>query len=71
MGLRDLIRVLKAGAQQCISKPITCRFPPETPLSKQFRGRHIFYPGKCTHCGSEEMEQLVSTSYSIKKLYLY
>lgn len=51
MGLRDLIRVLKAGAQQCISKPITCRFPPETPLSKQFRGRHIFYPGKCTHCG--------------------
>ncbi len=50
MTLKDFIRGLKAGVEQSISKPITYRFPPETPLSEQFRGRHILFPEKCIHC---------------------
>jgi NADH-quinone oxidoreductase subunit D len=51
MVLTDLLRVLKAGVEQFVSKPMTYRFPPETPLSEQFRGRHILDPEKCIHCG--------------------
>ncbi|MFO7742486.1 MAG: NADH-quinone oxidoreductase subunit D [Anaerolineae bacterium] len=51
MVLTDLIKVLKAGAEQSITKPITYRFPPESPLSEAFRGRHILDPAKCIHCG--------------------
>jgi len=50
MALTDFIRGLKAVAEQSISKPITYKFPPDTPLSEQFRGRHILFPEKCIHC---------------------
>lgn len=50
MALRDLFDQLKATVELLVSKPMTYRFPPETPLSEQFRGRHILYPDKCIHC---------------------
>lgn len=49
--MRDTIRLLIASAVQAISKPITYRFPPETPVSKHYRGRHLLDMGTCIHCG--------------------
>ena len=47
-----MINAWKTGLKQLIKKPITYKFPPETPLSKKFRGRHIFSPEKCISCGT-------------------
>ncbi|RJS80524.1 NADH-quinone oxidoreductase subunit D [Candidatus Bathyarchaeota archaeon] len=49
--IREALKSLKSGFQLLKSKPITYNFPPETPLAKEFRGRHIFDPTKCRSCG--------------------
>jgi len=49
--MKGVINVLKIGLKLFVSKPITYRFPPETPLTKDFRGRHILNLQKCRSCG--------------------
>ena len=48
--VKDTAKALKTGFKLFFSKPITCRFPPETLLTKESRGRHVFNPRKCTSC---------------------
>lgn len=50
-GIKGIIKALKTGLKLLSSKPITYRFPPETGLTKEFRGRHILNPEKCVGCG--------------------
>ena len=42
---------MKTGLELFISKPITYVFPPETPLTMEFRGRHVLDLEKCRSCG--------------------
>jgi len=49
--ITNFIRSIKSGIKLLASKPITYDFPPETPLSEGFRGRHLFDPQKCRSCG--------------------
>ncbi|RLI20928.1 hypothetical protein DRO47_04335, partial [Candidatus Bathyarchaeota archaeon] len=49
--ITNFIRSIKSGIKLLASKPITYNFPPETPLSEGFRGRHLFDPQKCRSCG--------------------
>ena len=49
---RRVFNIFKTGIKLFIKKPITFKFPPEAPLSKKFRGRHIFLPEKCMSCGA-------------------
>ncbi len=49
--IKRAFNILKTGIKLFIKKPITFKFPPESPISKKFRGRHIFHPEKCTSCG--------------------
>lgn len=50
--IKRVFNILKAGAKLFIKKPITFKFPPESPISKKYRGRHIFHPEKCISCGT-------------------
>jgi len=49
--MKEGVNALKTGLKLFTSKPITYRFPPETPLTEGFRGRHIFNLKKCRTCG--------------------
>jgi len=42
---------VKTGLELFISKLITYMFPPETPLTMEFRGRHVLDLEKCRGCG--------------------
>ncbi len=50
--IKRIFNILKAGVKLFIKKPITFKFPPESPISKKYRGRHIFHPEKCISCGT-------------------
>jgi NADH-quinone oxidoreductase subunit D len=49
--MKGVIKALKTGFKLFISKPVTYRFPPQTPLTREFRGRHILNLEKCESCG--------------------
>lgn len=49
--MEEVVNALKTGLKLFTSKPITYRFPPETPLTEGFRGRHILNLEKCRSCG--------------------
>jgi len=50
--IKNTFNILKTGLKLLIRKPITFKFPPETPVSKKFRGRHLFHLEKCISCGT-------------------
>ena len=49
--LKKIIKPLTAGAKLFGKTSITYNFPPETSITKEFRGRHRFDPKKCISCG--------------------
>ncbi|MHA1712337.1 MAG: NADH-quinone oxidoreductase subunit D [Candidatus Freyarchaeota archaeon] len=49
-GVKGVVNPLKAIINLLASKPMTYNFPPETPLSDEFRGRHLFNPETCKGC---------------------
>ncbi len=48
--LKNGLTVLKTGLTQLTSKPITYNFPPEMPIAKNSRGRHILNLETCKGC---------------------
>ncbi|MFX1520587.1 MAG: NADH-quinone oxidoreductase subunit D [Promethearchaeota archaeon] len=48
--LKNGLTVLRAGLNQLTSKPITYNFPPEMPIAKKSRGRHILNLETCKGC---------------------
>lgn len=48
--MEGILKPLKAVARLLKRKPTTYNFPPETPLTAGFRGRHVFDPTKCIGC---------------------
>lgn len=48
--LEKIFDPMKAISKVFIQKPMTFNFPPETPLTEGFRGRHLFDPEKCKNC---------------------
>ena len=49
--IKSVINAVKTGLELFVSKPITYMFPPETPLTTEFRGRHVLDLEKCKSCG--------------------
>ncbi len=47
-----LLEPVAALLRNIIKKPMTYMFPPETPLTEGFRGRHILNLEKCIGCGN-------------------
>ena len=48
--LASVTNPFQAVVKLFIKKPITYNFPPETPISRKSRGRHIFDPKECIGC---------------------
>ena len=48
--LASFTNPLQAIVKLLIKKPITYNFPPEMPISRKSRGRHIFDPKECIGC---------------------
>ena len=49
--IKDMVDAAKAELKLFLSRPITYIFPPETPLTAEFRGRHVLDRERCRGCG--------------------